>query len=225
MLYFIAVSSAMQNFIYDTWLLIPLLARVVVICIHDTGWIYKLILAICLCQILQVFIVIVRNRTSTLTQRTTQDAMCQWISIGLCLITREKECMLCLCSHTGIEHNRDISACRILHTNRDINTTRCQTVCLILHTSCSNCHIRKNVLQIWPVIGIEHLICCSKSCLADCLDVHLPDCFYTFDEIRLIFRVWLMQHTLIPGTVRTRLVCIDSWDHQNLILDLLCNRC
>ena len=133
--------------------------------------------------------------------------------------------MLCLCSHTRIEHNGEITTCRVLHSNRNVNTTGCQTMCLILHTSRTNCHIGEDILQIWPVIGIQHLIGCSQSCLTDCLDVHLTDCLYALDEIRLILRIWLMQHTLVSRTVCTRFIRIDSWNYKNLIFDLLSNGC
>ena len=128
-----------------------------------------------------------------------------------------------LCCNDRIHHNRDISAGRIFHTGRDTDAAGYDAVLLILHRTCAYRHIGQQIRQIAVILRIKHLFRAGKSCLTDHTCMHLTDRDDTGKHIFLAFRIRLVKHPLITETGCTRLVGIDSWDDEDLVLDLLVN--
>ena len=129
--------------------------------------------------------------------------------------------MACLGSDNRIQHNRIVAAGRVLHSGRNIHAADRQSVLLILHGTGSDGYVGEDVLHIGPILRIEHLICRSQTTFRNRTKMHLSHGDQTLLQIRLLLRVRLVHHTLIALPCGTRLICIDSRNQDQLILDLL----
>ena len=133
------------------------------ICVHDGRRIFQIPLLIHLEKSNKVFIVIVRNACSVLVHTAAQDRMCIWISVCCHIISSVNEIVPCLCCHNRVQHHRKVTARRVFHTDRNIHSTRCQSVLLVFHGAGANCFIRENIVQVASVFRIEHLIGTCKT--------------------------------------------------------------
>ena len=120
--------------------------------------------------------------------------------------------MTTLCCDYRVQHNRKVAAGRIFHTNRNIKTADHQTMFLIFYRTGTDRYIGKKIRQVVPVVRIKHFIGGSKTGFLNGAHMHMTDCQNTGKNIRLCFRIRLMQHALITFTSSTRFICIDSWN-------------
>ena len=171
----------------------------------------------------QIFIVVVRNSLSVLVYTTSENCVCQIISWSFHIISSVDEVVRMLCSSDRIQHNREITAGRILHTDRNIHATGSETMLLVLHRTCTYSFIGENIIQIAAVFRIKHLICRRESCLLHNSHVHLADSNNSGKKVRSLIRVWLMKHSFVTVTCGTGLICINSRDDHQFVRDFICH--
>ena len=212
--------AAVQNFLGDTNLLIVLLVGVGVVGIHDHCRVLEIFFLIFFKKKTKILIMIVWHCLTMFIDRTTQNCMCERISICLHLPASVDETMRSLSCNNRIYHNTEITAGRIFHSGRDIHTADSQTMLLILNRTCTYCNVGKDVGEITVVLRIEHLICAGKSTFLDCMNMHFADSNQSCEHVRSFLRVRLMDHTLVSLTGSTRFIGVNTWNDQNFVFDL-----
>ena len=96
---------------------------------------------------------------------------------------------------------------------------------LILYRTCTDCNIRENIRDIWPVLRIKHLVCCKQMCLGNRTQMHFTHCDDTIVKIRFLLRIRLMNNSFVALSCCTWLVGIDTRDDQDLIRYLILYLC
>ena len=155
---------------------------------------------------------IIRDCLAIFINAAAENRVCQRITTCFHITSTINEMMWMLGSDYGVQHNRQVTAGRILHTNRDIHTAGSQTMLLVFYGTCTDCFIRKNIIQVAAIFRIEHFICRRKTGFLKYADMHFADCNDSGKEIRCLIRIRLMEHSLVAITGSSRLVCIYSWD-------------
>ena len=97
--------AAVQYLRYDTWLLVELLVGVGVVCIDDAGRIDQIHFLIHFVEQHQVFLVIVWMSLIMFVDCTTQDRVCQWVSVRLNFVLTIQERVVALCCNDRVHHN------------------------------------------------------------------------------------------------------------------------
>ena len=147
--------------------------------------------------------------------------MCIWISVCCHIISSVNEIVPCLCCHNRVQHHRKVTARRVFHTDRNIHSTRCQSVLLVFHGAGANCFIRENIVQVASVFRIEHLIGTCKTIVLNNTEMHLADCDDPSIKIRRFIRDRLMEHSFIPLPCCTRFICVNTRNDHQFIFHLL----
>ena len=79
------------------------------------------------------------------------------------------------------------------------------------------------MIHVGPVSGIKHLISRRHMECFQSVDVEFSHGTETCGHIRSFLRVRLVDHSLVSGAVCSRFICIDPWDHQELVGNLFLN--
>ena len=195
------------------------------VCIDNDSRICKFLLVIQFAQMHQIFIVIIRHGVTLTIYIASQNCMGQRIACSLHFPTTIQEGMARMSCNQRIHHNRQVTASRVLHTNRNIQTTCSQSVLLVFYRTSTNGNIGQQVRQIPMIFRIQHFICTSQASHFYCLGVHLPNGNDTLQHIFFLFRVWLMHHALIAFSGGSRLVGVNSRNQNQLVLDLFLHLC
>ena len=162
------------------------------VCIYNACRIHQIAGIIHIDKTHQIFVVIVRNVLTMFINGTTQNCMCEWIARCCNFPVSVDKCLFCLCSNNRIKHYRKITACRVLHSGRNIHTAYSKSVLLVFNRTGTDCDIRKNICKEPVILRVEHLICRHKFGFFHDSYVHLADCYKPCKQIRLLFRVRLM---------------------------------
>ena len=112
--------TGMKDLLRYSHLLLILLARVCVVTVDDERGIDKISLAIFLTQVLDVLVVIVGQRFAVLVHVSTQYRVGVRITRRFDLPAAVEEGVGVLCRHYRVEHDRNITARGIFHTDRDL---------------------------------------------------------------------------------------------------------
>ena len=168
---------------------------------------------------------VVRNTGSIFVNTTTKNYMCKIISFCCNIHSSVNEVMRVLSSNYGVHHNWKVSTGRVLHTNRNVHSTGCQTVLLVLYRTGTDCLIRKDIVKIASVLRIKHLVCGCQSCLFDRADMHSADCNDTLKKVWSLIRIRLMEHSLISFSCCTWFVCINTRNDHQTVWYLLVHFC
>ena len=149
--------------------------------------------------------------------------MSKFITGSLYLPASVNETMSALCCNNWVKHNCKVTAGRVLHTCWNFHTADSKAMLLILYGTCTYCYIRKQVGKITIVLWIKHFICACHSTGLNCMNMHFTDCNKTFEKVWLFFGIRLVNHTLIAFSCCSRLICVNTWNNQNLVSYFLLN--
>ena len=174
---------------------------------------------------LQIFIVIIGNGVAMFVHRSSQDRMGQGIALCLYFPASGDEVMSSLGSYYRVQHNRKVSAGRIFHTCRNVQAADHQTVFLVFYRTGSDGYIGKQVGEIVPVVRIEHFVSRSQTGFGYGTHMHMADSQNACHNIRLGFRVRLVEHTLIPFTGGPGFIGIDPGYQDKTVSHLILDFC
>ena len=118
-----------------------------------------------------------------------------------------------------IEHYRDVSARRVLHSAGNVKTARAEAVLLILYRPRTDGNVRKHVGQVAVVFRIKHLVGAGKSCFGKCPHVKRTDGDKPLQHIRALTRVGLMEHSLVAVAGRSGLVRVYARHDNDPVAD------
>ena len=136
--------------------------------------------------------------------------MCQIVSGCLNITTAIDEMMRMLGSSNGIQHNREITAGRILHTNRYIHSAGGKTMLLVFDRTCTDCFIGEDIIEVTSVFRVKHFISRGKSCFLHYAHMHLANCDDSGKKIRCLVRIRLMKHSLVAVSCSTWFIGINT---------------
>ena len=185
--------------------------------IYNDSRIFEIFFLIFVKKKTKILIMIVWHCLTMFVDSTTQNCMCEGISVCLYFPASVDETMRSLSCNNRIYHNAEITAGRIFHSGRDIHTADSQTMLLILNRTCTHCNVGKNVGEITIVFRIEHLIRTGKTTFLNCMNMHLADCYQSCQHIRCLFWIRLMDHTFVTLACSTWFIRINARNDQNLI--------
>ncbi len=143
------------------------------------------------------------------------------VSVGVDFPAAVDEVGLLLRCFDGIEHDGEIAAGRVLHTGRYGHAADGHAVMLVLNGTCANRDVGKQIVDIAIVFRIKHLIGAGQAGLLDGVCMELSHRDDACEYIRLLFRIRLMDETLVALSGRARLVCIDTRDQKDPVADLV----
>ena len=166
---------------------------------------------------------IIRDRLSVLVHAAAKNGMCQIISGCFHITSSVDEMMRMLSGSNRVQHNREITAGRILHTNRNIHTAGCETMLLVLYRTCTYRFIGKNIIQIAAVFRVKHFISRRKSCFLHNSHMHLTNCNDSGKKVGRFVRVWLVKHSLVAVTGSTWLIGINSRNNHQFVRYFICD--
>ena len=92
---------------------------------------------------------------------------------------------------------------------------------LVLNGTCTNRDVGKQIVDIAIVFRIKHLIGAGQAGLLDGICMELSHRDDACEYIRLLFRIRLMDETLVALSGRARLVCINTRDQKDPVADLV----
>ena len=130
-----------------------------------------------------------------------------------------------LCGNDGVDHNRKITAGRVFHAGRNVDAGNSQTVLLVFYGTCADRNIGENIGQIAPVGRIQHFVCRSQISLFYYTHMHFTHGDQAVQQVRLSFRVRLMNDTFVAFTCGTRFVGIDTRDDDQFVGYFVGNLC
>ena len=167
---------------------------------------------------------IVRLGFAVLIGVTAKDRVRMRIPLRLDLPSAIDECMWMRCREDRVEHNGIVAGCRVLHADRGCDRAGGQSVLLIFYGSCTYGNISQKIIEIRVVLRIKHLIGAGKTCLGDRSHVKVSCCQDTFEKVRSLIRIRLVEHALIAFTRRSRLIRVDTRNDDDLVLYLFLQR-
>ena len=221
----LVASSCVQNVFDDTDLLLVFLSGVGMVGVDDGSRVYEMCFVVFLQQKLDIFVVIVRYGISVFVGRTAENGVCQRVSACLYFPGTVNKGVGALCGDDGVNHNRKITACRVFHAGRNIDAGNSQTVLLVFYGTCADCNVGENIGQITPVGRIQHLVCRSQIGFFYYAHMHFTHGDQAVQQVRLSFRVRLMNDTFVAFTCGTRFVGIDTWDDDQFVGYFVGNLC
>ena len=178
--------------------------------IHDGSHVLQVLSGIFLEKKTKIFVMVVGNSFSVFVYSTTKNGMCQLISSSFNFPSPVDKCMASLSCNNRVQHNTEVTTCRILHSRRNIHTADSETVLLILNRTCSYSNIGKKIGKVTPVLWVKHLVRTGKSALLNSADVHFTDGNKTGKHIRFFLRIWLVYHSFITLSGSTGFICINT---------------
>ena len=101
--------------------------------IYDTSRIDQIHFFVHLIQTDQIFVMIIRDGNAAFVYCTTQNNVGEWVAGRVNFPSAMYKMMWMLCSVYRIQHNREVTTGRILHTASYIKTTDGQTMLLIFN--------------------------------------------------------------------------------------------
>ena len=125
--------------------------------------------------------------------------------------------MRILRGENGVEHDRNITAGGILHSNRNGNSAGCQTVFLVFHTSGTYSDIGKQIGQIPVIVRIEHFVRRRQAGIGQNAGMEPTNCDHTLQHIRFLLRIRLMKQPFITGAGGPGLVGIHPGNQNQLL--------
>ena len=111
----------------------------------------------------QILVMVVGDGIPVFVYRAPEYDMGYLISVRVYLPAPVDKRMPALGGHDGIEHHGEIAAGRIFHAGRNVHAADSHAVMLVLHRARSDGYVREKIVQITPVLRIEHLIRGSQS--------------------------------------------------------------
>ena len=117
----------------------------------------------------------------------------------------------------GIHHDCNITACWIFHAGRDFHPAGCQSVLLVLHGSCPDRHVGEQIIQVFVVFRIKHLIRAGQTGVPDYPHMKFPCCNNAFEQIRPAPGIRLVQKTLVAVSGCTRFIGIHARDDKKVV--------
>ena len=215
----------MHDFVGDTNLCHVLLAGVGVVGVNDAGHILKAFFGIALVETAEILKMVVRDIVAVFIDSTAENSMSQRIAGGFDFPASVDKHLRALGSFYRIEHHRDITAHRVLHTAWDADTAACKTMNLVFYGTGTYSYITEQVREVAVILRVEHFIGTGKAGFFDGSCVELADGDQTFQKIRLLFWVRLVEHALVAFACCPGLIGIDTRYHNDFVSNLLLNPC
>ena len=159
-----------------------------------------------------------------LVRITSEDGVGPGIAVRMGFPTAVDEGVGALGCDNGVHHDVVVAACRILHAYGNFDSAGGQPVLLVLDGSGSDSDVAQDIVQIFVVLRIEHLVGKDETGLLNSMHVQVTGCQDSLVQIRFACRIRLVDKTFVALACRTGLVCIDSGDNHYLVTDLLLNR-
>lgn len=110
-------------------------------------------------------------------------------------------------------------------SGRNVDAGNSQTVLLVFYGTCADRNIGENIGQIAPVGRIQHFVCRSQISLFYYTHMHFTHGDQAVQQVRLSFRVRLMNDTFVAFTCGTRFVGIDTRDDDQFVGYFVGNLC
>ena len=212
------VAAAGHDVFGDADLLHVFLAGIVMIAVDDDGGIGERSFAIQVEDLLQVLVVVVRHAGAEVVHVAAEDGMGERISCGVDFPAVEEEVLLILRGFDGVHHDGEVSGGRVLHTDRDTGAACDHAVELVLDGTRADRAVGEKIREVAVVFRIEDLFSAGEAGLFDDVDVHASDGFDAFHHVFIAFGVWLVEHAFVAFADGSRLIRVDSWHDEELVL-------
>ena len=134
--------------------------------------------------------------------------------------TAEEEVLCMLGRFDGVEHDRNVTGCRVLHAYRDTDSTGNHAMELVFDRPGADGRIGQEVRQVAEDFRIEDFFSTGKARFADNAGIHFTDGDDAAQHVFLTFRVGLVEHAFIADADGTRFAGVDARNDENFILDL-----
>ena len=212
------VAAAGHDVFGDADLLHVFLAGVVMVAVDDDGGISERSFSIQVENLLQVLVVVVRHAGAEMVYVAAEDGMGERISCGVDFPAMEEEVLLILRSFDGVHHDGEVTGGRILHADRDTCAACDHAVELVLDGTRADRAVGEEVREVAVVFRIEDLFSAGEAGLFDDVDVHASDGFDAFHHVLIALGIRLMEHAFIAFADGSRLIRVDSWHDEELVL-------
>ncbi|CUQ08915.1 Uncharacterised protein [Bacteroides xylanisolvens] len=94
---------------------------------------------------------------------------------------------------------------------------------LILDGTRADRAVGEKIREVAVVFRIEDLFSAGEAGLFDDVDVHAADGLDTFHHVLIAFGIWLVEHAFIAFADGSRLIRVDSWHDEELVLHFVCD--
>ena len=217
------VAAAGHDVFGDADLLHVFLAGVVMVAVDDDGGIGEGTFSIQVEDLLQVLVVVVRHAGAEVVHIAAEDGMGERISCGVDFPAVEEEVLLILRGFDGVHHDREVAGGRILHADRDTGAACDHAVELVLDGTRADRAVGEKIREVAVVFRVEDLFGAGEAGLFDDVDVHAADGLDAFHHVFIAFGVRLVEHAFVSFTDGSRLIRIDSWHDEELVLHFVCD--
>ena len=188
------------------------------VAVDDDGRVGERSFAIQVEDLLQVLVVVVRHAGAEVVHVAAEDGMGERISCGVNFPAVEEEVLLILRGFDGVHHDGEVAGGRVLHTDRDTGAAGDHAVELVLDGTRADRSVGEKIREVAVVFRIEDLFSAGEAGLLDDMDVHAADGLDAFHHILIAFRVWLVEHAFVAFADGSRLIRVDSWHNEELVL-------
>ena len=212
------VAAAGHDVFSDADLLHVFLAGIVMVAIDDDSRVGEGTFSIKVEDLLQVLVVVVRHAGAEMVHVAAEDGMGERISRGVDFPAVEEEVLLILRSFDGVHHDGEVAGGRILHADRDTGAACDHAVELVLDGTRADRAVGEEVGEVAVVFRIEDLFGAGEAGLFDDVDVHAADGFDAFHHVLIALGIRLVEHAFIAFTDGSRLIRVDSWHNEELVL-------
>lgn len=172
----------------------------------------------------QILVVIIWQALAMLADCAAQDGVGIWVSVGFYLPVTHDEFVTVLAGLNRVHHNRQVTAGRILHTDRNVAAAGYQTMLLVFYGAGTDCDVGHDIIQVADIVRVKHLICGGEAGFFQDTHMHMADGVQALCHTWPLLRVRLMEHALVAVTGGTRLVGVDTrYDNKTvfgLFLDI-----
>lgn len=127
--------------------------------VNDSGRVYKVHLFVHFAKAHQIFVMIILYGIAVFVDGAAKHHMSQRVAAGFHFITPVYKVVRMLRSINGIEHNRKITAGRVLHAGGDVKAAYGEPVLLVFHGAGADRDIGEQIFDIAPVFRVEHFVC------------------------------------------------------------------
>ena len=212
------VAAAGHDVFGDADLLHVFLAGIVMVAVDDDGRVGERSFAIQVEDLLQVLVVVVRHAGAEMVHVAAEDGMGERISCGVDFPAVEEEVLLILRGFDGVHHDGEVAGGRVLHTDRDTGAACDHAVKLVLDGTRADRAVGKKIREVAVVFRIEDLFSAGEAGLFDDVDVHAADGLDAFHHVFIAFGIRLVEHAFIAFADGSRLIRVDSWHNEELVL-------
>ena len=135
----------------------------------------------------------------------------------------EEEVLLILRSFDGVHHDGKVAGGRILHADRDTGAACDHAVELVLDGTRADRAVGEEVEEVAVVFRVEDLFSAGEAGLLDDVDVHAADGLDAFHHVLIALGIRLVEHAFIAFANGSRLIRVDSWHDEELVLHFVCD--